>query len=80
MVMYRVLREARGELSPAELGHSVEHPHMAVGVTEELRLATVVVHTACGLTDMQLEAELRAAEAELAHAARSLGPGSPAQR
>ncbi|MCQ9345916.1 hypothetical protein [Corynebacterium phoceense] len=54
-------REARGEFAPAELGYSVEHPHMAVGVTEELRLATVVVHTACGLTDTQLETELRAA-------------------
>ena len=78
--MYRVPREARGEFAPAELGYSVEHPHMAVGVTEELRLATVVVHTACGLTDTQLETELRAADAELAHAARVLGPGSPAQR
>ncbi|KXI15259.1 hypothetical protein HMPREF3227_02554 [Corynebacterium sp. CMW7794] len=28
----------------------------------------------------QMEAELRAAEEELAHAARVLGPGSPAQR
>ncbi len=79
-MIYRVLGEARGELSPAELGYSVEHLRMAVGVTEGLRLAKVVVHTACGLMDTQLEAELRAADEELAHAARALGPGSPAQR